>query len=148
MKKSKNERSPWVKVKKKTGPKKKAEKAFAEESKQELAESDKGSWFGQDPSSCPSLTSNEKLSERPSGASSLKIKAIESTSSKEYMSESDISLSDEEEESEASEATKYWSIVDINFGRFAGRFVFLLTVLAAFFPSVFYLPHFADRSFT
>ena len=45
MKKAKLEKSPWVKVKKKPGPKK-LEKSF-DEAKLQLAESDKGSWYNQ-----------------------------------------------------------------------------------------------------
>ena len=44
MKKAKLEKSPWVKVKKKPGPKK-VEKSFDEAKKLQLVESDKGSWY-------------------------------------------------------------------------------------------------------
>ena len=46
MKKAKLEKSPWVTVKKKPGPKK-VEKSFDEAKKLQLAESDKGSWYNQ-----------------------------------------------------------------------------------------------------
>ena len=50
MENSKTEKSPWVKKTKKTGPKKKEIVSFCQEKKKSLAESDKGSWFGQTPS--------------------------------------------------------------------------------------------------
>ena len=46
MKKAKLEKSPWVTVKKKPGPKK-VEKSFDEAKKIQLAESDEGSWYNQ-----------------------------------------------------------------------------------------------------
>ena len=46
MKKAKLEKSPWVTVKKKSGPKK-VEKSFDETKKLQLAESHKGSWDNQ-----------------------------------------------------------------------------------------------------
>ena len=46
MKKAKLEKSPWVTIKKKPGPKK-VEKSFDEAKKIQLAESDKGSWYNQ-----------------------------------------------------------------------------------------------------
>ena len=46
MKKAKLEKLPWVKVKKKPGPKK-VEKSYDEAKKLQLAESDKGSWYNQ-----------------------------------------------------------------------------------------------------
>ena len=46
MKNAKLEKSPWVTVKKKPGPKK-VEKSFDEAKKIQLAESDKGSWYNQ-----------------------------------------------------------------------------------------------------
>ena len=46
MKKAKLEKSPWVTVKKKPGPKK-VKKSFDEAKKLQLAESDKGSWYNQ-----------------------------------------------------------------------------------------------------
>jgi len=50
MEKSKAEKSPWVKKMKKSGPKKKEKAPFCQSKKKNLAESDKGSWFGQTPS--------------------------------------------------------------------------------------------------
>ena len=44
MKKAKLEKSPWVTVKEKPGPKK-VVKSFDEAEKLNLAESDKGSWY-------------------------------------------------------------------------------------------------------
>ena len=46
MNKAKLEKSPWVTVKKKPGPKK-VEKSFDEAKEIQLAESDKGSWYNQ-----------------------------------------------------------------------------------------------------
>ena len=46
MKKAKQEKSPWVKVKKKPGPKE-VEKSFDQAKQLQLAESDKGSWYNQ-----------------------------------------------------------------------------------------------------
>ena len=46
MKKAKLEKSHWVTVKKKPGPKK-VEKSFDEAKEIQLAESDKGSWYNQ-----------------------------------------------------------------------------------------------------
>ena len=46
MKKAKLEKSPWVTVKKKPGPKQ-VEKSFDEAKKLQLAEGDKGSWNNQ-----------------------------------------------------------------------------------------------------
>ena len=47
MKGSKQEKSPWVKGKKKTGPKKAKVECFTSPKKSDLAASDKGSWFSQ-----------------------------------------------------------------------------------------------------
>ena len=41
------EKSPWVKIKAKTVPKKKKSGKFGDEKKKILADSDKGSWFDQ-----------------------------------------------------------------------------------------------------
>ena len=49
------EKSPWVKTKAKTGPKKKKSAEFGDEKKKILADSDKGSWFDQ-----PSQIGEEK----------------------------------------------------------------------------------------
>ena len=50
MEKSKAEKNPWVKKSKKTGPKKKEIAPFCQRKKKNLAESEKGSWFRQTPS--------------------------------------------------------------------------------------------------
>ena len=80
MEKSKTERSPWIKSTKKPGPKKKKRKGFAEERNKSLAESDKGSWFGQAPLST-STDEHERSDSAGSlssvGASRLKIKAFD-----------------------------------------------------------------------
>ena len=47
LKRFKKEKSPWVKTKAKTGPKKKKSGEFGGEKKKILADSDKGSWFDQ-----------------------------------------------------------------------------------------------------
>ena len=47
MEKSKTEKSPWKKARMKQGPKKKYKKAFTQERKTNLVESDKEFWFGQ-----------------------------------------------------------------------------------------------------
>ena len=39
------EKSPWIKTKAKTGPKKKKSGEFGDEKKKILADSEKGSWF-------------------------------------------------------------------------------------------------------
>ena len=80
MEKSKTERSPWVKSTKKPGPKKRKRKGFREERNKSLAESDKGSWFGQAPLST-STDEHERSNSAGSlgssvGASRLKIKAF------------------------------------------------------------------------
>ena len=46
------EKSPWVKTKEKTGPKKKKSGEFGGEKKKILAHSDKGSWFDQPSQIC------------------------------------------------------------------------------------------------
>ena len=57
MEKSKAEKSPWVKKTKKTSPKNKEKAPFYQAKKKNLAESNKGSWSGQTPST--SLASSE-----------------------------------------------------------------------------------------
>ena len=73
MEKSKAEKSPWVKKKKKPGPKKKEKAQFCQAKKKNLAESDKGSRLCQTPSTSSASAEDP---ERPKtlGASSLKIK--------------------------------------------------------------------------
>ena len=63
MEKSKTQKSPWVKKKKKTSQKR----------KKSLAESNKGSWFGQRPSTT-SASAEDRGQAKLLGASSLKIK--------------------------------------------------------------------------
>ena len=73
MENSKTEKNPWVKKKKKTGPKKKEIISFCQGKKKSLAESDKGSWFGQTPSTI-SASAEDPEQAKILGASSLKIK--------------------------------------------------------------------------
>ena len=47
-KSSKNEKSLWIKSRKKPGPKKKGKIGSSEDRKRHLAESDKGFWFDQE----------------------------------------------------------------------------------------------------
>ena len=47
MKRSRTEKSPWIKSKVKPGPKKKKIDEFHRDKRKNLAESDKGSWFNQ-----------------------------------------------------------------------------------------------------
>ena len=47
-KSSKNEKSLWIKSRKKPGPKKKGKIGFSEDRKRDLAEINKGSWFDQE----------------------------------------------------------------------------------------------------
>ena len=47
-KSSKNEKSLWIKSRKKPGPEKNGKIGFSEDRKRDLAESDKGSWFDQE----------------------------------------------------------------------------------------------------
>ena len=68
MKKAKLEKSSWVKVKKKPGPKK-VEKSFDKAKKLQLAESNKGSWYNQS-----DFLSNPSSS-KDIGASRIKITA-------------------------------------------------------------------------
>ena len=68
MKKAKLEKSPWVKLKKKPGPKK-VEKSFDEAKKLQLAESEESSWYNQS-----DFLSNPSLS-KDIGASRIKITA-------------------------------------------------------------------------
>ena len=67
-------KSPWVKKtkQKKNGPKTKERAPFCEGKKTNLAESDKGSWFGQTPSKISGSAENPKRS-NILGESSLKI---------------------------------------------------------------------------
>ena len=47
MKRSRGEKSPWLKPKSKPGPKKRKTCEFPDKKRKNLAESDKGSWFHQ-----------------------------------------------------------------------------------------------------
>lgn len=115
MEKSKTERSPWVKSTKKPGPKKRKRKGFGEERKKSLAESDKGSWFGQAPLST-STDEHERSNSAGSlgssvGASRLKIKAFDNAT---YHGGSS-SESDETDDGEFETSdTKYQSIVNLD----------------------------------
>ena len=73
MEKSKAEKSPLVKKRKKTGPKKKEISPFCQRKKKRLAESDKGSWFGQTPSTISASTEDPEPA-KILGASIVKIK--------------------------------------------------------------------------
>ena len=109
MKKSKAEKSPWVKKKKKTCPKKKEKASFCQAKKKNLAESDKGSWFGQTPSTSSASAEDPKISSTL-GASSLKIKANVSAGCKQDSS-SESGGSDEEEEECHADGPKHWSSI-------------------------------------
>jgi len=115
MEKSKTERSPWVKSTKKPGPKKRKRKGFVEERKKSLAQSDKGSWFGQAP--LPTSTNEHEWSDSAGslgssiGASHLKIKALDNaTYHGGSSSESDETVDGEFETND----TKYQSIVNLD----------------------------------
>ena len=110
MEKSKAEKGPWVKKKKKPGPKKKEKAQFCQAKKKNLAESDKGSWFGQTPSTSSASAEDP---ERPKtlGASSLKIK-VNVSAGCEQDSSSESGESDEEKEECFTNCPKHWSIVD------------------------------------
>ena len=73
MEKSKAEKSPWVKKTEKTGPKKKERAPYCQGKKKNLAESDKGSWFGQTPLTISASAEDPERSDIL-GSSSLKIK--------------------------------------------------------------------------
>ena len=96
MEKSKAEKSPWVKKTKKTGPKKKEKAPYCQGRKKNLAESDKGSWFGQTPST---ISASAEDPERSNilGTSSLKIK-VNVSAGCEQDSSSESGGSDEENE--------------------------------------------------
>ena len=69
-KSSKNEKSLWIKSRKKPGPKKKGKIGFSEDRKRDLAESDKGSWFDQE--TLGSVEGDhEELEQRPSNLSTV-----------------------------------------------------------------------------
>jgi len=72
MKRSRTEKSPWTKNKSKPGPKKKKTQEFHPESRENLAESDKGSWFNQ-----PSESEEDNASSQDvRGVSRKKIMAV------------------------------------------------------------------------
>ena len=73
-KSAKNEKSPWIKSRKKPGPKKKGKTGFSEDRKRNLAASDKGSWFDQETlvNVEGSVESDhEELKQRPSTSSTV-----------------------------------------------------------------------------
>ena len=101
MEKNKREKSPWLKSKKKTGPKKKKQRVFNEGWRKTLAETDKGSWFNQS-----SLLEDDQLpstSSVPEGASRLKLEGL----SKKSDDDSDESFSESEETTDDS----VWTVV-------------------------------------
>ena len=100
----------WVKKKKKIGPKKKEKASFCQAKKKNLAQSDKGSWFGQTPLTSLASAEDPKILSTL-GASSLKIKANISAGCKQDSS-SESGGSDEEEEECHADGPKHWSIVD------------------------------------
>ena len=94
MEKSKPEKNPWVKKRKKYLPKKKEISPFCQRKKKNLVESGKRSWFGQTPSTI--LTSPEDLEPaKILGASRLKIYVNASAGCEQY-SLSESGGSDEE----------------------------------------------------
>ena len=120
MEKSKAEKSPWAKINKKRGSKKKVRALFLQEKKNIFAESDKGSWFDQEPLTS-SASAEDTQRSKIIGASSLKIK-VSADLKQDWSSESD-GTDAKKEESESS-GPKNWSIVD--------RDVCLVKSLAAF----------------
>ena len=77
LEKSKAEKSPWVKKRKKTGSKKKEIAPFCQKKKKSFAESDKGSWFGQMPSTISASAEDPELA-KILGASSFLIRVLPS----------------------------------------------------------------------
>ena len=71
--KSKAEKNPWARMNRKRGPNKKLSIPFLQEKNSILAESDKGSWFDQEPLTS-SATAEVPQRSNIIGASSLKIK--------------------------------------------------------------------------
>ena len=110
MEKSKAEKSPWVKKRKKTGPKKKEISPFCQRKKKNLAESDKGSWFSQAPSKI-SASPEDPEPAKILGASTLKIK-VNASAVCGQDSSSESGGSDEEKEKCDTNGPKHWSIVD------------------------------------
>ena len=85
--KIKAEKSPWARMNKKRGPKKKLSAPFLQEKNNILAESDKGSWFDQEPLTS-SATAEVPQRSNIIGASSLKIK-VSAERKQDCSSESD-----------------------------------------------------------
>ena len=110
MEKSKTDKSPWVKKKEKNWPKKERNTFIFQEKKKNLAESDKGSWFGQTPLTI-SASAEDPEQAKILGASSLKIKFNASACCKQE-STSEAGGSYEEKEECDTNGPKYWSIVD------------------------------------
>ena len=106
--KSKAEKNPWARMNRKRGPKKKLSAPFLQEKNSILAESDKGSWFDQEPLTS-SATAEVPQRSNIIGASSLKIK-VSADRKQDCWSESNRTNA-EKEESESS-GSKNWSIVD------------------------------------
>ena len=63
--KIKSRKSPWVKKMKETGPKKKEKAPFCQPKKNNLAESDKDSWFGQTPTTSSASAEDPERSKTP-----------------------------------------------------------------------------------
>ena len=108
MKKAKLEKSPWVKVKKKPGPKK-VDKSFDKGKKLQLAESDKGSWYNQ-----ADFLSNPSTS-KDIGESRMKITASAAEKSEDEQSnsgESDISSESEIEDLDTGDDPATFAVVD------------------------------------
>jgi len=95
---------------KKTGPKKKEKAPFCQGKKKNLAESDKGSWFGQTPLT---VSASAEYPEHSNilGASGLNIK-VNVTAGCKQDSLLESSRSDEEKEYCYTNGPKHWSIVN------------------------------------
>ena len=62
MEKSKSEKSPWVKKTKKNRPKEERKSSILSSKEKNLAKSDKGSWFGQTPTTSSASAEDPELS--------------------------------------------------------------------------------------
>ena len=106
MKKAKLEKSPWVKVKKKPGPKK-VEKSFDAAKKLQLAESNKGSWYNQS-DFLPNPSSLKDI-----GASQIKITASAAEKFEDKKSDSgESNISSESEIEDAGDNPATFAVVD------------------------------------
>ena len=117
MNSSKRQTTPWTKSRKKPGPKKKEKGEHFDESKKELAASDKGSWFDQPSSDDPGISRvSHPSTSREVGASSLKLMASKAFTSS--LAESDSTSGDESngttesEELECEDEPNTWTVVD------------------------------------